>query len=296
MVPTIDRGPDGSIHVAWWDTRTDGWGSLGKTYYRKKEGATWLDEELVTDPSMGAMRPTIAVDDLGYVHVAWIDQRDPNYQIYYRRRTPAGWESEQAITDESCTHYHPSIDTAGGRVFLVYWDNHIDYFNSEIFFTYSSSGSWWNPTRISDGEGTSDVCCLIAEPNMNLHAAWIDMRDGNREVYYRQYIDAANGVGERDGGSLPPPAPFSVAAFPNPFREATRVIVSVDERCAASIDIYAVDGSRVRSLARTVLPAGIHEVPWDGRDDAGRSIAPGLYIAVVKAGKKRGAAKILLFR
>ena len=74
------------------------------------------------------------------------------------------------------------------------------------------------------------------------------------------------------------------------------MIQSVDERCAASIDIYAVDGSRVRSLARTVLPAGIHEVPWDGRDDAGRSIAPGLYVAVVKAGKKRGAAKILLFR
>ncbi len=296
LVPAIDRGPDGSLHVAWADTRTDAWGDNGKIYYRRKTGGVWLAEELVTDPAMNAMRPTIAVDDSGYVHVAWIDARGTFEQIYYRRRGPGGWEGEIAVTNEPCTHYHPSIDIAGGDVVLAYWDTHVSDFNSEIFFRRKSAGVWWSPTRISDGDAASDLCCLIAGPNADLHVAWVDLRDGNREIYYREYLDPENGVGG-DGGETPDaPTPFSLGVCPNPFRESTRVLVSVEEACAASIDLYAVDGRRVRSLGRMTLPAGTHEVVWDGRDDDGAPLAPGLYFAVVKADKKRETTKVLLLR
>jgi hypothetical protein len=296
MVPTMDRGPDGSIHVAWWDTRVDAWGDGGKIYYAKRSGNIWLDEELVTDPSMNAMRPSIAVDDSGFVHVAWIDARGDYQQIYYRRRGPAGWESETAVTHEPCIHYHPSIDTAGDEVFLVYWDSHVSDLNSEVFFKRKAAGAWWGPTRISDGESSSDLCCILAEPNKNLHVAWVDMRDGNREIYYRGYIDPANGTGGGDGALPPAPVPFSFSAHPNPFRGSTSFTVSVGERCAASIVLYTIDGRRVRSLERTTLAPGSRTVVWDGRSDGGAPLAPGIYIAVARAGKASAAAKILHLR
>lgn len=296
MVPSIDRGPDGSIHVAWWDTRADAWGGLGKIYYRAKIGNIWLDEELLTDPSANAMRPTIAVDDSGHVHVAWIDGRGQHEQIYYRRRGPGGWEAEAAVTHEPCIHYHPSIDTAGDEVFLVYWDTHVSELNSEVFFQRGSGGAWHGPTRISNGEGSSELCCLLAEPNKNVHVAWVDMRDGNREIYYRAYIDPANGVGGGDDAIPPAPPPFSVVAHPNPFIGSTSIAVSVREPCAASIDIYSVDGRRVRALERRTFAPGSYMIEWNGMGDGAAETAPGLYFAVVRAGKTRAAAKILRLR
>ncbi len=296
MVPTIDRGPDGSIHVAWWDTREDASGGNGKIYYRRKIGNIWLEEELVTDPSMNAMRPSIAVDDSGFVHVVWIDGRAPHEQIYYRRRGPSGWEGETAVTNENALHYHPSLDVAGNEVFLVYWDEHIAAFNTEVFFRTKAYGDWSAPTRLSESTGSSELCCLLAEPNKNLHVAWVDMRDGNREIYYRAYIDPSNGVGGGEDGPSAVPRPLSLSASPNPFRGATGLRFEVPVPCEAAVDLYGVDGRRVRSLSRAALPAGAHAFTWDGTGDDGEPLAPGLYFAVGRAGKARVAAKLLLLR
>jgi len=294
MVPSIDIGPDGTLHVAWWDTRQDT--LIGKIYHRKRSGGVWLEEELLTDPESNAMRPSIAVDDSGFVHVAWIDKRGSFEQIYYRRCGPAGWESEIALTDDATTHYHPSIDASGGEAVLAYWRN-VDGMNSEIYFRRRVGGTWTGPVRITNAAGKSELPCLIAEPNRNLHLAWVDSRDGNQEIYYREYIDPSNGTGGED--SDPPPAPdvgLGMTSRPNPFSASTNVELSVPGACAASIRIYDVTGRCVRTLLSGSLSRGAHTVAWDGRDGAGRSLAPGVYFAVARAGKMRLERKILLIR
>jgi len=294
MVPTIAIGPDRSLHVAWWDTRGDT--LVGKIYYRKKTGGVWLDEELLTDPAMNAMRPNIAVDDSGYVHVAWIDSRGSSEEIYYRRRGPAGWEPEIALTNEPVTHYHPSIAAAGGEAVIAYWQE-ISETNSEIMFRRRVAGSWTAPLQISNAAGRSELPCLIAEPNGNLHLAWVDSRDGNQEIYYREYIDPQNGTG--GAGDDPPPAPnvpFVFTFSPNPFRGATRIDLSVSEQCPSSIVIYDLSGRRVRRLLSQTLARGTHTLTWDGTDDAGRKAAAGIYFAVGRAGKSRIERKIVLVR
>ena len=294
MVPTIAIGPDKSLHVAWWDTRGDT--LVGKIYYRKKAGGVWLDEELLTNPAMNAMRPDIAVDDSGFVHVAWIDARGSSEEIYYRRRGPAGWEPEIALTNEPVTHYHPSIAAAGGEAFIAYWQE-ISETNSEIMFKRRVAGSWTASVQISNGAGTSELPCLIAEPNGNLHLAWVDSRDGNQEIYYREYIDPQNGTGGGGDEPLPtPPVPLLLTSSPNPFRGSTTIELSVSERCPSSIVIYDVNGRCVRKLFSRTLARGAHTFTWDGTDDAGRTKAAGIYFAVGRAGKSRIERKIVLVR
>ncbi len=295
MVPSLDIGPDGTLHVAWWDTRQDT--LIGKIYHRRRSGGVWLDEELLTDPENNAMRPSVAVDDSGFAHVAWIDKRGSFEQIYYRRRGPAGWESEIALTADAATHYHPSIDAAGGEAVLAYWQNVDGGANSEIFFRRRVAGSWTGPVRISNAGGASELPCLIAGPNRNLHLAWVESRDGNQEIYYREYIDPANGTG--GGAPDPPPSPnvgFVLTSSPNPFGASTNVEISVPDACAASVRIYDVTGRCVRNLLSGSVPRGVHSVAWDGKDGAGRSLAPGVYFAVARAGKTRLERKILLIR
>jgi hypothetical protein len=295
MVPSIDIGPDGSLDVVWWDTRQDT--LIGKIYHRKRSGGIWLDEELLTDPEYNAMRPSVAVDDSGFVHVAWIDKRGSYEQIYYRRCGPNGWEDEIALTDGATTHYHPSIDAAGGEAVIAYWQNVDGGTNSEIFFRRRVAGTWTGAVRISNAAGMSELPCLIAGPNRNLHLAWVDSRDGNQEIYYREYIDPANGTGGEDFDPLPPPnVRLGLTSRPNPFGVSTNVEISVPDACAASIRIYDVAGRCVRNLLSGSVSRGVHTVAWDGRDGAGRSLAPGVYFAVGRAGKLRVDRKLLLIR
>lgn len=295
MVPTIDIGPDGSLHVAWWDTRQDT--LIGKIYHRKRSGGVWLDEELLTDPANNAMRPSIAVDDSGFVHVVWIDKRGSFEQIYYRRCGPSGWESEIALTDDAATHYHPSIDVAGGEAVLAYWQSTDGGTNSEVYFRRRIAGTWTGPVRISNAAGRSELPCLIAGPNRNLHLAWVDTRDGNQEIYYREYIDPANGTGDEDADPPPPPnVGLLLTSSPNPFSASTNVRLSVPDACSASIRIYDATGRCVRNLLSGSVSRGTHAVAWDGTDGAGRVLAPGVYFAVARAGKMRLERKILLIR
>ncbi len=294
MVPSMAAGPGGSLHVAWWDTRQDS--LIGKIYYRERSGGVWLDEALLTDPANNAMRPSIAVDDSGFVHVAWIDKRGSFEQIYYRRRGPAGWENEIPLTNESATHYHPSLAAADGEAALAYWKNE-DGTNSEIYVRRRVAGAWTGTVRITNAAGASELPCLVAGPNRNLHLAWVDSRDGNQEIYYREYIDPSNGTEDGDTGPPPPPdVRLALTISPNPFGAATSIELSVPEACAASVAIYDASGRRVRSLLSGPVPRGASRVAWDGRDGAGRRLSPGVYFARARAGKLRLERKILILR
>ncbi|MDD4857992.1 MAG: FlgD immunoglobulin-like domain containing protein, partial [Candidatus Krumholzibacteria bacterium] len=298
MVPTIAIGPDGSLHVAWGDTREDSLNVNMKIYYRRRTGGIWFDEEFITDIANAGKRPSMAVDESGCVHIAWIDARGGTFeQIYYRRSGPSGWEPEIALTNGQVTHYHPSIALAGGDVCLAYWQNEADDMNSEIFFRRCVAGVWTPDFQISNSDGKSELPCLIAESNGNLHLAWVDSRDGNQEIYYREYIDPANGTGDKDDGGTPEiTVELAMTSSPNPFRGSTSIELSVPEGCQARIAIYDAAGRRVRELFSKTLCRGSHSFVWDGADDAGRTVAAGIYFAAGSAGKARTEKKIVFLK
>lgn len=45
--------------------------------------------------------------------------------------------------------------------------------------------------------------------------------------------------------------------------------------------IFDVSGRRVRRWKLSVFPRGLHEVLWNGTDDAGAALASGVYHVVV---------------
>lgn len=44
------------------------------------------------------------------------------------------------------------------------------------------------------------------------------------------------------------------------------------------------------------LPAGAHAARWDGRDDAGRAVAAGVYFAALRCGDDRATLKLMLLK
>ena len=83
-----------------------------------------------------------------------------------------------------------------------------------------------------------------------------------------------NTVGVEDAGS----AAFALApAQPNPAHGSTRLHFSLPTAGRVQLEVLGVDGRRVRTLVDGPLPAGNHEAVWDGRDERGQTVAPGLY-------------------
>jgi len=61
----------------------------------------------------------------------------------------------------------------------------------------------------------------------------------------------------------------------------------------AEIAVYDVNGRLIRRLASGPREAGEHRLSWDGRDEAGRSVASGVYLAQAEAEGLRLTAKVL---
>jgi aminopeptidase N len=70
--------------------------------------------------------------------------------------------------------------------------------------------------------------------------------------------------------AVEPVAPARLSAWPNPFRDRLNLAGAAPR---VTIDVFDVRGRRVRSLATGA--AG--DLAWDGRDDAGLRLAPGVY-------------------
>lgn len=81
---------------------------------------------------------------------------------------------------------------------------------------------------------------------------------------------------------VPPETPTRAvlaANTPNPFNPSTTLAFDLPADGRARVDVYDVQGRRVRRLYDGAAPAGRTRVTWDGRDDRGRGLPSGTYLA-----------------
>ncbi len=107
-------------------------------------------------------------------------------------------------------------------------------------------------------------------------------------------------AGEVAGPSLRvrvPEAVLSLAGMtPNPTAGSGTVTFSLPRAGQTRIALYAVDGRRARQLADGVFAGGVHRLEWDGLDDTGHRLAPGVYyIRLTCLGETR-VSRILVVR
>jgi hypothetical protein len=82
---------------------------------------------------------------------------------------------------------------------------------------------------------------------------------------------------------------------PNPARGPSRVQFGLPERGPARLAVYDLAGRQVRLLADGFRAAGPHDVTWDGRDDDGAPVRPGVYfVHLTWAGRSQSRALVRL--
>ncbi len=83
---------------------------------------------------------------------------------------------------------------------------------------------------------------------------------------------------------------------PNPFNPQTLITFEIPARTHVSISVYDVAGRLVRSLVDDMKTAGVHEVPWDGRDNGGSAVGTGVYFYRMTTEQQTTTGKMLLLK
>ena len=81
--------------------------------------------------------------------------------------------------------------------------------------------------------------------------------------------------------------------WPNPASGASSLRLSLARPGHARLAIHDTQGRLVRMLLDADLPAGVHPVSWDGTDERGRAVPPGLYLARLEAQRHVLARRIV---
>jgi hypothetical protein len=102
-------------------------------------------------------------------------------------------------------------------------------------------------------------------------------------------------AGDDESGDNPPaPVVAGLSAAPNPFNPLTEITFALPQGGDVKLRIFDVRGRSVRTLVSGSLAAGVHTVTWNGRNDAGRAEASGVYLALLEAGPIRLTKRLTL--
>jgi hypothetical protein len=139
---------------------------------------------------------------------------------------------------------------------------------------YDGAQRYWAPevVDLSAYAGSSNLRLRFrfTSDGVTTHDGW--WLDDVRVLVYHPDVTGVTADGTRG------PAVTLASASANPFRESARLRATFAVPTPFHAAVYSVDGRRVRALAAGVAAAGVHDLVWDGRDDAGAPAASGAYV------------------
>jgi hypothetical protein len=89
---------------------------------------------------------------------------------------------------------------------------------------------------------------------------------------------------------------LAVCAQPNPFAGSTKLSVQMPAAGSIDLRVYDNSGRVVRTLASGATATNHARFTWDGRNDDGRAVAPGIYFYRVRSAAAQAWGKVILSR
>jgi hypothetical protein len=172
-------------------------------------------------------------------------------------------------------------------------------FDADPLFATSDAGeldTGYFLSSIAAGQNVDSPC--IDASDRTAEAANLDTRTTRTDLFpdtgiadlgFHHRIGPAAAIAE-----IVQQVPMRIVGSPNPFREQTTIRSIGDPRLGGDLVIYDPSGRRVRLLTRQ----GTGSAPflWDGRDTAGRRVAPGVYLMQLRSSEpiQQPTGKIIL--
>jgi DNA-binding transcriptional regulator YhcF (GntR family) len=89
---------------------------------------------------------------------------------------------------------------------------------------------------------------------------------------------------------------LTVRAYPNPFNPETNIEYHLKSNALVAIQIYDVQGKKVRSLGGDYRQAGAYTIKWDGLNESGTQVPSGIYFIRISAGNETLNHRIVMMK
>lgn len=249
------------------------------------------DELMLTDDYYDNLDPGFSPDGQWIV---FTKADHTGYSQVYKIR-PWG-DEETALTTTEANHRSPEVSPDGCWVVFTTWPT------DEVSQFYGFS-------MVEVVELASCATTTLTDPDSDKEDPfWTD----DSTVIYTEELppDGTDSPGPRSGlrrlrVNLPRRA-GNVAELPrkyelhqnvpNPFRRRTVIRYAVPTRSEVRLQVYDLTGRVVREMANGSRKPGYYNVAWDGRDNAGRELAAGVYFYELRADDRVMERKMLYLR
>ncbi|MBE0637152.1 MAG: T9SS type A sorting domain-containing protein [Bacteroidales bacterium] len=84
--------------------------------------------------------------------------------------------------------------------------------------------------------------------------------------------------------------------LPNPFSDKTDISYTLSEAGLVNLEVYNIRGDLVRTLVKEIQTAGDFTVEWNGTNDAGYRVVPGVYFCRLQTENTIEAIKLLMLK
>jgi hypothetical protein len=280
-----------AVHVAWYDSTAGNW----EIYYKRSTngGINWGADTRLTNNSAASTLPTLAVSG-SIVHIVWVDNRNGIENIYYKRSTNGGssWGVDTKLTtNKKYWESYPSIAVNGSVLHLVYysWPSN----NYEIIYKTSVNNgvSWGNAVQLTNNPAASSIPS-IAVSGSSVHVIFRDSRDGNCEIYYKQYKSSAKILTDITNNNPELPKVYSLEQnYPNPFNPETKISFDIPIQGFVSLKIFDALGREVNTLVNEVKVPGSYSVDFNGTN-----LPSGIYFYKLQTENYSETKKMLLIK
>lgn len=271
----------------------EGWMDIKPEYRHYKGNTLWRNH-----PGQGDQ--LIYIDRSGRNDIVLAKvARDENYVYFYA-------ETADPLTPHSDPHWMRLYidcdrDKSTGWQGYDLLVNRISPTDSAIV---EKSESGWNWTRMGVAAYAVHGCTLelqvprtflrsIDENKLDFEFKWSDngQADGQIMDFYLSgdaapggrfnFVYQADDLAQADvktGTELSAPHQFRLLQnYPNPFNMNTIIEYDLPGEQTVCIQVFNLHGERIRTCCNSGQSAGRHRLSWDGLDDAGDSVAGGIY-------------------
>jgi hypothetical protein len=84
--------------------------------------------------------------------------------------------------------------------------------------------------------------------------------------------------------------------YPNPFNPTTTIVYELPKAGIVDVKVYDINGRLVRSVLEEHQEMGVHQILWDSKNDAGASVASGVYFYQIRFNQSVLSRKMLLLK
>lgn len=151
-------------------------------------------------------------------------------------------------------------------------------------FRFDGNAVWRHTT--ADGLADNQVESIAFAPD---GAVWLGTSSGLSRFVPGTWT-AATEIHTRPEGF------FITGNHPNPFNPSTIISFTVPRSGYAELVIYSITGQKIRTLVSGFTPAGTYSIRWDGKDEAGKPVSSGVYLARLRAGELISGHRMLLMK